>query len=61
MCKLHAAAESCEEDYRKECALGWKKLVFLLNSGNPKEIELDLASLQKHYCPFIQIPPEKAQ
>lgn len=57
LCGLHAAAEGCEEDYKKKHALGWKNQVLLLNSGHPRENEFDLASLWRHYCSFIKTPP----
>lgn len=61
MCRLLGVREGCEKNYRKEHALGWKKLVFLLNSDNSIEIEFDLALLWRDYCSFIRFFPRELE
>ena len=63
VCELPVATEFPEEDYTKKQILSWRNWVFLQNSGSPREIESDLASLRREHrwSSFIKTPPRKAE
>ena len=63
VCELPVATEFPKEDYTKKQVLSWRNWVFLQNSGSPREIESDLASLQRdhRWSSFIKTPPRKAE
>ena len=66
VCELHMATEFREEDYTKKQVLSWRNWMFLQNSGSPREIECDLASLRREHrehlwSSFIKTPPQKAE